>query len=127
MNQQEAFLMQAKLGCQIKFHPKKNNDLFDILQQRKHDQNKEFEFNDENLFQIEKINTLLDSRFKEGYFQAEKIEQFLLHEMEVPFTYISDYEIDFKVHFFAEKNIPILKIYKEIHFSFMNLPLVILN
>jgi hypothetical protein len=98
----DIFLEQARIGY-INFHSLNHNKRkYQILSNRKHSQNKHFDFNNAYIDKIDEINKLLDHKLKEAYSQAERLEQYLLDEIKRENSFISDYEIEFKLDLFAE-------------------------
>jgi len=98
----EIFLEQARIGYANYFRLYHNKKRFQILNDRKHNQNKRFVFDDYNLTRVERINNLLDKKLKDAYHQAGQLEQNLIHEIENKNSFISDYEIDFNLSLYAE-------------------------
>ncbi len=99
----KVFLKQARLGYSkflTHYHRRSQEE---DLRDRKHALNKEFVFSEENVKRLSHINTLLADKSKAAYEMAEKLESFILPAMKDPDTFISDYEIEFEVCFFAEK------------------------
>jgi len=96
------FLKQARLGYSkfLNHYHRKSQE--EDLRDRKHALNKEFVFSEENVKRLSHINTLLADKSKAAYEMAEKLESYILPVMKDPDTFISDYEIEFKVCFFAE-------------------------
>lgn len=80
-----------------------NDKLKRLLSNRRRYYNRRFKINVENLEKFEKINQLLRIRSREAYLQAEKIENYLLRQMQQPGSYVFDYEIEFSVELWAEK------------------------
>jgi len=99
----KVFLKQARLGYSkfsSHYHRKSQEE---DLRDRKHALNKEFVFSEENVNRLSHINTLLADKSKAAYEMAEKLESYILPVMKDPDTFISDYEIEFEVCYFAEK------------------------
>ena len=99
----KVFLKQARLGYSkflTHYHRKSQEE---DLRDRKHALNKEFVFSEENVNRLSHINKLLADKSKDAYEMAEKLESYILPGMKDPDTFISDYEIEFEVCFFAEK------------------------
>ncbi len=94
------FIEQALLGFK-KTNPSESK--INILHKRKSHLNRHFLFNTENLSKIESVNKLLINKFKEAYLQAERIEEFLLLQMQQSGTFVCDYEIEFRLSLWAEK------------------------
>ena len=92
------FIKQAIAG-----YSPRNKKQREELYRRKIDMNKSFKFSNNNIKRIENINCLLDSKTKQAYEQAKKIEQYLLKEMSTASSFVSDYEISFNVELFAEE------------------------
>jgi hypothetical protein len=91
------------------YHRKSPNE---GLRDRQQLLNKDFVFSDVNVKRLSDINSILAEKSEAAYKQAEKLENVVLKSMENPDTFISDYEIEFKLNFFSEKkysNIPDLQ------------------
>ena len=99
----KVFLKQARLGYSkfLSHYHRKSQE--EDLRDRKHALNKEFVFSEENVNRLSHINKLLADKSKDAYEMAEKLESYILPGMKDPDTFISDYEIEFEVCFFAEK------------------------
>ena len=99
----KVFLKQARLGYSkflTHYHRKSQEE---DLRDRKHALNKEFVFSEENVKRLSHISKLLGDKSRDAYEMAEKLESYILPAMKEPDTFISDYEIEFEVCFFAEK------------------------
>ena len=97
------FLKQARMGYS-KFFSRHHRKGYDYeLNDRKHLLNKEFVFSDNNVNRLSVINARLTEKSAEAYQYAEKLENFVLTMMQHPDTFISDYEIQFKLNFFSER------------------------
>ena len=104
MNKYEKlFLKQARLGYSqfLNHYHRKSQE--EDLRDRKHALNDEFVFSEENVKRLSHISKLLGDKSRDAYEMAEKLEGYILPVMKDPDTFISDYEIEFKVCFFAEK------------------------
>jgi len=104
MNKSEKlFLKQARLGYSNLLHKYYRRSPNEILSNRKQLQNEKFVFSDVNIKRLGDINSLLSQRGKVAYENAEKLESQVLELMRNPLSFISDYEIEFLVAFFAEQ------------------------
>ena len=97
------FLKQARLGYSNFLHRYRRTSQDLDLRERKNLLNEEFVFSDENVKRLSVINSLLAEKSEAAYQLAEKFENDLILEMQKPDTFISDYEIQFKVNLFSEK------------------------
>jgi len=97
------FLKQASLGYSNLMHRYYRKNPNEKLRERKHLLDKEFVFSEENIKRLSNINTLLAEKSEAAYQQAEKLENDVLTSMQNPDTFISDYEIEFKLSFFSER------------------------
>jgi len=106
------FLKQARMGYSNYLHRYHRKGWDPELNERKHLLNKEFVFSDNNINRLSVINALLTAKSEDAYQHAEKLENFVLSFMQNPDTFISDYELQFKLNFFSERkysNIPDLQ------------------
>ncbi|MEI7726736.1 MAG: hypothetical protein WCK09_16625 [Bacteroidota bacterium] len=97
------FLKQAGMGYTNFLHRYHRNRQDNDLIERKHLLNRAFVFSDENVNRLSAINALLTEKSEEAYQHAEKLENFVLTIMQNRDTFISDYEIQFKLNFFSER------------------------
>jgi hypothetical protein len=97
------FFEQARLGFD-NFSKKYNwkNQYYDLFD-RKHKLNKEFMFSDENVKRLSDINAILQGKSELAYKQAERLEANIITDMQNSDPFISDYEIEFLLSFFAEQ------------------------
>lgn len=95
------FITQAieQESSYIKF----GSELYQLLKKRERYYDKQFRFTAGNLKKIERINKLLSENYKKAYAQAQKTEEFLLKQMKVKNSFVSDYEIEFQLSLWAEK------------------------
>jgi hypothetical protein len=97
------FLEQAMLGYKNfswKYGGKaKHDDLF----RRKHQLNKKFVFSEANIKRLSEINSLLAEKEVTVYQQSEKLENYVLNLKQNQDPFVTDYEIEFNISFFAEK------------------------
>jgi hypothetical protein len=94
------FISAALLGYNEVY---RNEKLKRLLSKRKRYYNNRFKFNAEDLKRFELVNQLLRRRSSEAYMQAEKIEDCLLIHIQQPDSFVSDYEIEFRVELWAER------------------------
>ena len=97
------FIKQALMGYSSYCHLYRGKKAYKILSDRRRLQNSHFDFNDFNMARIETVNKLLDVQFREAYSQAERSEQQIQYEIENKSTFITDYEIDFKLELYSPK------------------------
>jgi hypothetical protein len=80
---------------------KKRKAYFELMD-RKDSLDSTFNFSPENISRLESVNRLLNLKSKQAYEQAQKMEKHILKEMTSESSFISDFEIDFELHLFAE-------------------------
>ena len=96
------FIDQATIGYSDFHHYRPKNKVL-ALHERKNHLNKRFEFTDENLLKIEKINEILQDKLLKAYNMAEVLEEVLISNMQLKENFISDYEIEFRLSLFSRK------------------------
>jgi hypothetical protein len=94
------FILAALLGGNEAY---RNEKLISLLSKRKKYYNNLFKTSQDNLDKFERINHLLCVKSSEAYNEAEKIESYLLKQMNQPGSFVSDYEIEFRVKLWSEK------------------------
>lgn len=103
MSKYEAnFIDQATIGFSD-FHIYRPKSKVLSLDERKNKLNKKFEFSTENIIKIAKINELLQNKLLKAYDMAEVLEHMLISKMELQHHFISDYEIEFRLHLFSRE------------------------
>jgi len=97
------FLEQAMLGYK-NFSRKYNwKEQYDALFRRKHQLNKKFVFSEANVKRLSEINSLLAEKEVSVYQESEKLENYVLNLKQNHDPFVTDYEIEFNISFFAEK------------------------
>jgi len=97
------FLEQAMLGFK-NFSMKYNwKEQYDALFRRKHQLNKKFVFSEANIKRLSEINSLLAEKEVSVYQQSENLENYVLNLKQNHDPFVTDYEIEFNISFFAEK------------------------
>ena len=97
----KAFFQQARMGYS-NFARTRRDIKENVLKERKHELNKQFEFTAENINRFKNINNLLFKKSFEAYQTAEIFENNILAMMSQPNSFISDYEIQFQFQYFSE-------------------------
>ena len=97
----KAFFQQARMGYS-NFARTRRDIKENVLKERKHELNKQFEFTAENINRLKNINNLLFKKSFEAYQTAEIFENNILAMMSQPNSFISDYEIQFQFQYFSE-------------------------
>jgi hypothetical protein len=96
------FLEQARIGYNNFARQYREKEKFNILYKRKNSLNRQFFSDFTNIARVDEINNYLKQKERAAYDQAEQLEQYMLLEMKKDYSFISDYEIEFRVSLFAE-------------------------
>ncbi|MEI6890382.1 MAG: hypothetical protein WCL03_14025 [Bacteroidota bacterium] len=97
----KAFFQQARMGYS-NFARTRGDMKENVLKERKHELNKQFEFTAENINRLKNINNLLFKKSFEAYQTAETFENNILAMMRQPNSFIFDYDIQFQFQYFSE-------------------------
>jgi hypothetical protein len=97
----KTFFQQARMGYS-NFIRTRRDMKEDVLKERKHELNKQFEFSADNINRLKNINNLLFKKSLVAYQTAETFENNILAMMRQAGSFISDYEIQFQFEYFSE-------------------------
>ena len=96
---EKIFVDQALKGNCDSVGPDSNPELYE----RQYILNDMFVFDYNNIERIGQVNQMLDKQTKRAYQEALKMEEYILNEMKCENSFITDYEIDFRVALCSEK------------------------